>query len=92
VEDISLINSQRTVAAAQPFPISYHSPAWTPIRSTYIQEERLPDFLRSANVSSLAEARELSTDLIMDANDRQIFAAPYGSYGFGPSVDGISIL
>lgn len=24
----------------------------------------------------------------MDANDAQIFASPYGTYGFGPSIDG----
>ncbi|PSN60795.1 acetylcholinesterase precursor [Corynespora cassiicola Philippines] len=52
------------------------SPGWT------------PNFLRSANVNSLEEARNLPTDQLMDANDRQIFASPYGSYVFGPSVDG----
>lgn len=67
------------------------SPAWTPIPSTYTQEQRFQDFLRFANVSSLAEARDLSTDKLMDANDRQIFASPYGSYGFGPSVDGVFV-
>lgn len=67
------------------------SPAWTPSPSTYTQERRFQDFLRFANVSCLEEARNLPTDQLMDANDRQIFASPYGSYGFGPSVDGIFI-
>lgn len=64
------------------------SPGWSPMQSTAIQEERLQEFLRFANVSSIAEARDLSTNQLMDANDAQIFASPYGSYGFGPSVDG----
>ncbi|KAM5353345.1 hypothetical protein ACJZ2D_016752 [Fusarium nematophilum] len=67
------------------------SPAWTPIPSTYTQEQRFQEFLRFANVSSLAEARNLPTGQLMDANDRQIFASPYGSYGFGPSVDGVFV-
>ncbi|KAH7129028.1 acetylcholinesterase [Dactylonectria macrodidyma] len=67
------------------------SPAWTPSPSTYTQERRFQDFLRFANVSSIEEARNLPTDQLMDANDRQIFASPYGSYGFGPSVDGIFV-
>ncbi|KAL2686755.1 hypothetical protein Neosp_004297 [[Neocosmospora] mangrovei] len=67
------------------------SPAWTPMTSTYTQEQRFQDFLRFANVSSLAEARDLPTGQLMDANDRQIFASPYGSYGFGPSVDGVFV-
>lgn len=64
------------------------SPAWTPMTSTVIQEQRTQDFLRFANVSSIAEARDLPTEQLMAANDAQIFASPYGSYGFGPSVDG----
>lgn len=64
------------------------SPAWTPMPSTTISEQRVHEFLRFANVSSIAEARDLPTDQLMDANDAQIFASPHGSYGFGPSVDG----
>ena len=63
------------------------SPGWTPSPSTHTQEQKFQEFLRSANVNSLEEARNLPTDQLMDANDRQIFASPYGSYGFGPSVD-----
>lgn len=64
------------------------SPGWTPMQSTNISEQRVQDFLRYANVSSIAEARDLSTEQLMAANDAQIFASPYGSYGFGPAVDG----
>lgn len=64
------------------------SPAWTPMTSMTISEPRVHDFLRFANVSSIAEARDLPTDQLMDAHDAQIFASSHGSYGFGPSVDG----
>lgn len=64
------------------------SPGWTPMQSTASQEQRLHEFLRLANVSSLAEARDLPSEQLMDANDAQISSSPYGSYGFGPSVDG----
>ncbi|KAI8725713.1 Carboxylic ester hydrolase [Fusarium sp. LHS14.1] len=84
----------RTYGGREPAPFQQaiiQSPAWTPIAATYTQEQRFQDFLRFANVSSLAEARGLPTDQLMDANDRQIFASPYGSYGFGPSVDGVFV-
>lgn len=55
------------------------------------QEDSFQDFLRFANVSSLEKARNLPTDQVMDANDRQISAAPYGSYGFGPSIDRVFV-
>lgn len=64
------------------------SPAWTPMQSMATQEQRVHDFLRFANVSSIAEARDLPPEQLMAANDAQIFASPYGSYGFGPSIDG----
>lgn len=67
------------------------SPGWVPVLSIDEQEQRFQDFLRFANASSLEDARNLSTDQVMDANDRQISVAPYGSYGFGPSVDGIFV-
>lgn len=57
------------------------------MQCTDIQEQRIQDLLRFENVSSLEEARDLRTDQLMDANDAQIFASPYGIYGFGPSVD-----
>lgn len=58
------------------------------MQSTASQEQRLHEFLQFANVSSLAEARDLPSEQLMDANDAQISSSPYGSYGFGPSVDG----
>ncbi|EQB56328.1 hypothetical protein CGLO_03680 [Colletotrichum gloeosporioides Cg-14] len=64
------------------------SPGWTPMQSTAVQEQRTLNFLRNANVSTFEELRQLPTDRLMDANDAQIFSSPYGSYGFGPSVDG----
>ncbi|GME61741.1 acetylcholinesterase [Neofusicoccum parvum] len=64
------------------------SPAWVPYPSPYDQEERFQEFLRFANVGSLAEARNLSTEQVMNANAFQISASPYGSYGWGPTVDG----
>ncbi|KAH7371178.1 carboxylesterase family protein [Pyrenochaeta sp. MPI-SDFR-AT-0127] len=64
------------------------SPGWLPYASAKRQEQTFLAFLEAANISSLAEARTLSSEKLMDANFAQIVNAPYGQYTYGPAVDG----
>ncbi|PVH68570.1 alpha/beta-hydrolase, partial [Cadophora sp. DSE1049] len=53
------------------------------------QEDRsFLEYLQTANVSSLDEARAASSDTLIQANAAQIGGAGYGSFSFGPSIDG----
>ncbi|EPE05700.1 carboxylesterase family protein [Ophiostoma piceae UAMH 11346] len=47
------------------------------------------DFLRVLNVESLAEARQLSSDVLIRANDEVLFGAPFGQFLFGPAIDSV---
>lgn len=66
-----------------------HSPAWLPLVSANRQEETYQNFLKLLKVNTLAEARELPSETVIAANDVQIRTQTfYGSFGYGPSVDG----
>lgn len=67
------------------------SPGWLPYASAEKQEQIFQAFLEAANVSTLAEARALSSQKLMEANFAQIVNAPYGQYTYGPAIDGIFI-
>lgn len=67
------------------------SPGWLPISSQFPQENATMTFLRNLNVSSLAAARNASTTAVLVANLLTVLASPYGSYTFGPTVDGIFV-
>lgn len=73
------------VPFAQALP---QSPGWLPVVSNQQQEQVFKGFLDYANVSSLAEARELSSEQVIVANALQVAGAPYGSFVYGPTVDG----
>lgn len=64
------------------------SPGWYPTPSNVQQEQTFNDFLARANVSSLADARKLSFETLQTANIRQIAASAYGTFAYGPAVDG----
>ncbi|SCO82732.1 related to cholinesterase [Fusarium oxysporum] len=64
------------------------SPGWMPKPSFQQQETLFREFLAAANVSSLADARELPTEDVIYANALQIGNAPYGSFGYSPVIDG----
>ncbi|KAB2578069.1 Carboxylesterase patB [Lasiodiplodia theobromae] len=64
------------------------SPAWLPLTSPYEQEQSFQSYLKELNVTSLAEARNLSSEELMTANIRTVGAAPYSTFVFGPTVDG----
>lgn len=74
--------------AYQDYTLAAPRPAALQTLVQLIPEQSVQDFLRLANASSISEARDLPTEKLMAANDAVIFASPYGTNGFGVSVDG----
>ncbi|KAK5952643.1 hypothetical protein OHC33_006235 [Knufia fluminis] len=77
-------------------PVSFQraipqSPGWLPVSSQYPQENVTNTFFRNLNVSTLAEARNASSTAVVGANLLTIYNSQYGSYSFGPVVDGIFV-
>lgn len=64
------------------------SPGFFPVVSPATQEGVYNDFLALLNVSTLAEARRLPSPAIIAANAKQVVAASYGQFVYGPAVDG----
>ncbi|EGR50072.1 uncharacterized protein TRIREDRAFT_105247 [Trichoderma reesei QM6a] len=59
-----------------------------PVPGNREQEQTFNDFLALLNVSTLNEARALPSSALLAANLKQVAAAPYGSFSYGPVVDG----
>ncbi|RYO96284.1 hypothetical protein DL764_007499 [Monosporascus ibericus] len=53
-----------------------------------ILDKAFADFLGFAGVSSLSEARNLPSQQVINANAAQVAGAGYGSFIFGPAIDG----
>lgn len=65
------------------------SPAYFPYRSTQDKENAFNLFLGHANVSSIADARKLSSEALITANAQSIGESlPYASPVYGPTPDG----
>lgn len=65
------------------------SPGFTPIPSNFYQEEIFQEFLTVLGVETIEEARRLPSSTLIAANAAQIgLRSPYGSYTYGPVVDG----
>ncbi|KAJ5884674.1 hypothetical protein N7495_009184 [Penicillium taxi] len=64
------------------------SPGWVPTPDENQQEETLQTFLSLLNVSTIEEARKLSSKSLIEANAYQISQAVYGSFAYSPAVDG----
>lgn len=65
------------------------SPGFLPVTNKSVQEATLQQFLGIANVSTLEEARKLSSEKLIAANLYQVSVkSPYGSFTYGPVVDG----
>lgn len=73
------------VPFAQALP---QSPGFIPLVSNQQQEQTFREFLTFANVSNLAEARELPSEQVILANAQQVAASNYGQFVYGPTVDG----
>lgn len=65
------------------------SPGWSPIMDDEQPEQILQQFLGILNVSTIEEARNLSSEKLIAANSYQIATkSEYGSFIYGPVVDG----
>ncbi|CCF37461.1 acetylcholinesterase [Colletotrichum higginsianum] len=64
------------------------SPAWLPMPSALGQERSFNEFLEAANVSSISEARSLTSAQLIQANSLRVSLATPGTFGFGPTIDG----
>jgi carboxylesterase type B len=64
------------------------SPAFFPFRPASYQENATQNFLALLNVSTIAEARTLPSAALIQANQVQSGASPYGEFVYGPEVDG----
>jgi cholinesterase len=68
-------------------PIAQSIP-WSIMTDPLQLENNFQEFLSILNVTSLQEARELPSSVLVSANSKQIRAAPYDQFAFNPSVDG----
>jgi carboxylesterase type B len=64
---------------------------YVPMTSNFQQENATETFYKHLNVSSLAEAREASSEAVILANAEVIGRSAYSHFPFGPVVDGILI-
>ncbi|KAF4200232.1 hypothetical protein CNMCM8927_003679 [Aspergillus lentulus] len=67
------------------------SPALSPTVSQFKQETNTRTFLSLLNVTTIEEARRLSSDALINANSWQVGNATYGNYVWGPVVDGLFV-
>ncbi|ETI26891.1 hypothetical protein G647_09990 [Cladophialophora carrionii CBS 160.54] len=88
VHQITAYGGQRGVPFQQAIS---QSPGYLPISSYYVQENTTQAFLSLLNVSTIEEARNLSSTSLMVANAQQVAASRYGGYSYGPVVDGIFV-
>jgi carboxylesterase type B len=65
------------------------SPAFAPTLSNHQQEAFYNDFLRLAGVSNFAQLQALPYGRLQSANLQQIQNSSYGTFTFGPVVDGV---
>ncbi|KAF2194226.1 alpha/beta-hydrolase [Zopfia rhizophila CBS 207.26] len=64
------------------------SPGYFPNITVTEQERTFSIFLTLLNVSTFREARQLPSNALMHANAAQVRQSPYGTYTFGPTIDG----
>lgn len=64
------------------------SPGFAPMTSHLQQEQIFQDFLHILNVSSIQQARQLPTQALIMANLIQVAHSIYGTFTYGPVVDG----
>lgn len=64
------------------------SPGFEPIVSNQEQEETLNTYLALLNVTTVEQARQLPYSALQTANIIQVGGSAYGSFTYGPTVDG----
>jgi len=61
------------------------SPGFFPIVSNQLQEQTLVTYLSLLNVSTIAQARQLSYTALQTANVMQVGSSGYGQFTYGPA-------
>ncbi|KAK3677426.1 hypothetical protein LTR78_002964 [Recurvomyces mirabilis] len=74
-----------SVPFAQAVP---QSPGWQPFVSNNQQESIFNSYLSLLNVSTIEQARQLPSSALITANIIQVGLSQYGSFTYGPTVDG----
>ncbi|UKZ97137.1 uncharacterized protein TrAFT101_011905 [Trichoderma asperellum] len=59
-----------------------------PMPGNRAQEQAFDDFPSILNVTTLDEARDMPSSALLAANMKQVGNAPYGTFIYGPTVDG----
>lgn len=65
------------------------SPGYIPIPGNWQSEVNFNSFLTQLNVSTLQQARQLPSEMVVNASISRIMASKYASWTYGPVVDGI---
>lgn len=65
------------------------SPGFPSVPSSLQQQQTFEKFLSLLKVKSIAEARQLPSSALILANTIQVGLATYGTFSFGPVVDGL---
>ncbi|KAE8390576.1 Alpha/Beta hydrolase protein [Aspergillus alliaceus] len=68
------------------------APAWEPKYDTDKEERTFRQYLKLLNVSSIKDARQISSEKLIAANAYQVSSSLYGTFTYGPVVDGIFVL
>lgn len=87
----SLLQQVTAFGGGSPAPFKqaiFQSSCVPSVPSTHTQEETFQSFLSAAGVSSLSEARTLSSSQLIHANALQVARSPYGLFTFTPAIDG----
>jgi carboxylesterase type B len=80
------------LAGSAPFQRAIlQSPGIDPTVSYQQQEQMLQNFLATANVSTIEEARNLPSDVLIRANQLVVKPGAYGTMVWGPAVDGLFV-
>lgn len=88
VHHITAYGGQKGVSFQQAI---IQSPGYDPVASLYEMENTTNTFLSVLNVSTLAEARQKSSAEVILANTIQVGFSYYGTFTYGPAVDGIFV-
>jgi carboxylesterase type B len=88
----SVMHQMTAYGGHEAFPFSRavaHSPAWPPVARPYAQDNITHWYLEELSVSSIEEARNVSSEVAMRANKAYVGSAEYANFHFAPVPDGV---
>lgn len=88
MHQITAFGGERGVSFQQAIP---QSPGWFPISNQDVMENDTELFYSNLGVSSLAEARNASSEAVIKANLLTVLSSSFGQFTYGPVVDGIFV-